>query len=227
MNSSKFWALSVLIGVALIAGVASAAERPTGIIPYPLRMEQGKGTYVLNSSTVICVKPGTTEMKAIGAYLAELLAPATGLTLPVKTPWFLKSSSIVLMLDKLRNDLGDEGYTLKSTGEGVTIVAAKPAGIFYGVQTLRQLLPVKIESTQKVNGVNWEVPCVTIEDKPRFKWRGYLIDPARQFRTKDELKRYIDLLALHKLNIFQLHLTDDQGWRVEIKKYPKLVETWL
>ncbi|MEI7900361.1 MAG: beta-N-acetylhexosaminidase [bacterium] len=195
------------------------------VIPKPLKIQQGEGAFILPEKTVISVKPSTPEMKAIGQYLADLLAPATGMKLDVKSPWFSKSSDLVLTLDAAQKDLGEEGYRLVCTLKGVTITAGTPAGVFYGVQTLRQLLPVEVESRQKVEGVAWKVPCVSIEDQPRFKWRGYLIDPARNFRTKEELKRYIDLLALHKLNILQLHLTDDQGWRIEIKRYPKLAET--
>jgi len=195
------------------------------VVPKPAKLQPGAGEYVVNADTVIYVKPSSAEMNAVGKYLSDLLEPATGLKLAVKSPWFGKASGIVLKIDPSRKNLGDEGYTLACTVKGVVITAAKPAGVFYGVQTLRQILPVQVENRRKVEGVAWTVPCVSIEDKPRFKWRGYLLDPARHFRTKEDLKRYIDLLAFHKLNIFQLHLTDDQGWRVEIKKYPKLVET--
>jgi len=98
-----------------------------------------------------------------------------------------------------------------------------PAGAFYGTQTLRQLLPPQIFSTEPAAGsVAWTIPCLKIEDTPRFAWRGLMIDPARRFVSKAELMKFIDLLALHKMNTMQLHLTDDQGWRIEIKKYPKL-----
>ncbi len=217
-NGNSVWA-TVLLSV----GLAGAGEMHA-IIPRPEKMSVAEGSYTIDSGTVIRISPASRELREIGNYLSGLLGPASGLNVPVKSSWFPKPGGIALTLDRQRKDLGDEGYTLTCTGKGVTIVAAKPAGLFYGVQTLRQLLPVKIESQQKVEGVAWQVPCVMIEDKPRFKWRGYLIDPARNFRTKEELKRYIDLLALHKMNIMQLHLTDDQGWRVEIKRYPKLVE---
>lgn len=200
-----------------------ALEIP-GIIPRPEKISVEEGVYSIGSGTVIHVSPGSSETRSVGKYLADLVEPAIGLKLPVKSYWLPKSRGIILTLDGKKRELGNEGYTLKCTAKGVTIVAAKPAGLFYGVQSLRQLLPAQIESKQKVDGVAWQVPCVSIEDKPRFKWRGYLIDPARHFRPMDELKRYIDLLALHKLNVMQLHLTDDQGWRVEITKYPKLVE---
>ena len=220
MNTTCIW-FSVAVLMLVVRGRLLAADGAAcNVIPKPLKVQQGEGMYTLTGKTVISVKPSTMEMKAIGQYLSDLLVPATGVKLDVKSPWFSKSSGIVLTLDASQRDLGEEGYRLVCTLKGVTITAARPAGVFYGVQTLRQLLPVEVERRQKVEGVAWTVPCVSIEDQPRFKWRGYLIDPARNFRTKEELKRYIDLLALHKLNILQLHLTDDQGWRIEIKRYP-------
>lgn len=207
----------------LSVAVSSAGEIP-GIVPKPEKISVGDGFCKIDGGTVIYLISDNKEIKGVGKYLAGLIEPATGLKVPVKSELFSKSEGIILRLDKKNKSLGDEGYTLDSTEKGVEITASKPAGLFYGVQTLRQLLPAQIESKKKVDGISWQVPCVSIEDKPRFKWRGYLIDPARHFRPKDELKRYIDLLALHKMNIMQLHLTDDQGWRVEIKKYPKLIE---
>ncbi|MDD4872820.1 MAG: beta-N-acetylhexosaminidase [Kiritimatiellae bacterium] len=202
-----------------------AADLNIKIIPKPTKIEKGDTIFTLNEKTVIIVKPSSTEVKALGSYLSDFLAPAMGARLTVKSSWFPKSNSIVLRLNSSEKRLGDEGYMFKCTPRGVTITAAKPAGIFYGIQTLRQLLPVQIESRQKVYGVAWTVPCLSIEDQPRFQWRGMLLDPARHFITKDYLLKYIDLMALYKLNQLQLHLTDDQGWRIEIKKYPRLTES--
>lgn len=201
-----------------------APDSPTvcAVIPKPVKMERAEGAFTLTGKTAIGV--GSPELAKIGRYLAELAAPATGFELAIEASSASEGGRIALKLDASQQELGDEGYKLVCTPGGVTITAASPAGVFYGVQTLRQLLPAEIENRQKVEGVAWTVPCVAIEDRPRFPWRGYLIDPARHFRTKEELKRYIDLLALQKLNRFQIHLTDDQGWRIEIKKYPKLVE---
>ena len=195
------------------------------IIPKPASLRQAAGFFTLAAGTVVGITPATPEMQRLGQYLTELVAPATGFKLAVKSAAASKANGIVLKIDASRKDLGDEGYSLTATSEAITIAAAAPVGVFHGIQTLRQLLPVQIESRQAVEGIAWKVPCVAIDDQPRFTWRGYLIDPARNFRSKQELKRSIDLLALHKLNILQLHLTDDQGWRIEIKRYPKLVET--
>lgn len=123
-----------------------------------------------------------------------------------------------------RSTPGSEGYELHAAPDRVTIVAPRPAGLFYGIQTLRQLLPAAIFSKTKVDDVAWDVPCVKITDSPRFAWRGLLLDPARHFTAKADLLAFIDTMTLHKFNSLQLHLTDDQGWRIEIKKYPKLTE---
>ena len=209
----------------VLASDPSSAPPDIPIVPKPGTLQPSAGVFSLNAETVVYIAPSSPEMNGLGQYLADFLAPAMGYALAVKPSGPSSTGGIVLKVDASVKELGDEGYTLTCTPRGITIVAAKPAGVFYGIQTLRQLLPLQIESRQKVGGTTWTVPCVAIADHPRFKWRGYLLDPARNFRTIEELKRYIDLLALQKLNILQLHLTDDQGWRVEIKKYPKLVAT--
>jgi hexosaminidase len=124
----------------------------------------------------------------------------------------------------LRERLGEEGYELDVTAASVQIRAAGTAGLFYGVQTLRQVLPPAVFRSEKVGGVQWAVPCVQVTDYPRFGWRGLLIDPARHFIGVRDVERFIDAMALHKFNRLQIHFTDDQGWRIEIRKYPRLVE---
>ena len=108
--------------------------------------------------------------------------------------------------------------------DSVVVRAGKSAGLFYGVQSLLQLLPPEVFAAKPVAGVDWKIPCVQIEDQPRFKWRGFMLDVARHFFTKDEVKQLLDALALHKMNTLHMHLTDDQGWRIEIKKYPRLTQ---
>lgn len=203
------------------AARGAAAESTIQIIPQPLSIQPAAGVFTLTSTTVIMVR--TPALDGVGRYLSDLLAPATGIRLVLRASG--AERRIVLQLDPGLAELGPEGYTLECTPAAVTLSAAKPAGVFYAVQTLRQLLPIQIESRQPVADVAWSVPCVSIKDQPRLGWRGYLLDPARHFRTPDELKRMIDLLAMQKLNVMQLHLTDDQGWRIEIKKYPGLTET--
>jgi hexosaminidase len=192
------------------------------IVPSPTSAVLGQGEFNLTEHTAIVAGPGT-ESEA--ERLAEALRSPTGYALPVKNEG--DANCIVLQLDNaLEAKLGGEGYRLVVTPDRVVIQAAAPAGLFYGGVTLRQLLPADIFSAKRVSSdtTRWNVPCVTVEDVPRFAWRGLLLDVARHFMPVEFVKRYIDLAALHKFNMLQLHLTDDQGWRVEIKRYPRLTE---
>ena len=122
------------------------------------------------------------------------------------------------------SDLGNEGYTLEVEQNKILIEASHPNGIFYAFQTLRQLLPKDIFRHAKTEGVKWYIPACRISDKPEFAWRGLMIDYSRTFWNKRITRKYIDALALYKMNKLHMHLTDDQGWRLEIKKYPELTE---
>jgi len=189
------------------------------IIPQPQKIEVNEGNFVLNEKTVVSV---STETKIVGEYLASEFRISTGFSLPIKI-CNLEKNHITLSL--LKNDkLGDEGYELVSTNDGIKITAQTPAGIFYGCQSLRQLLPPENLSKETVQNIKWTVPCVSITDAPRFKWRGMMIDPCRHFWDIEFIKKYIDMIALHKMNVFHWHFTEDQAWRIEIKKYPKLTE---
>ena len=135
-----------------------------------------------------------------------------------------KGSAIRLRLNPRLISLGREGYRLEISPDRITILAHAPAGLFYACQTLRQLLPPAIFREAPSAGATWSVPCARIEDTPRFAWRGAMLDCSRHFMPRSFVKKYIDLLALHKMNVFHWHLTDDQGWRIEIKKYPRLTQ---
>ena len=187
------------------------------VIPQPVDVAYGSGAFVLTARTVISTD---AAMRNVGYALADYVAPATGYRIPVGAP----AGVISIRTDTSLARLGDEGYRLVVTPAGVRIRAAKPAGAFYAVQTLRQLLPNQIFRQARVPGVIWSIPAVTIEDSPRFAWRGAHLDVSRHFMPKEFVKKYIDLLALHKLNRFHWHLTDDQGWRIEILKYPRLTQ---
>jgi len=190
------------------------------ILPQPKSIHAGEGSFTLTRETVIRADQQT---RAIGLLLAESLAPALGFTLEILTGTSTNQSEIVLGLSSDAAHVGSEGYTLSSSPEQIKILASTSAGVFYGTQTLRQLLPGEIFSRTPVTRT-WEVQAVTIEDSPRFAWRGLMLDSARHFIPKAEVLKMIDLLALHKMNVLHMHLTDDQGWRIEIKKYPKLTE---
>lgn len=202
--------------------VVFASESPDiSVIPRPNRITPREGIFTLTSETKIISGPGT---EALGQYLIGISESDMGFRLN-HTLEKSKEGLIELKLDSSLKNLGMEGYELDITPDRITLKAQHPAGLFYSIQTLRQLLmflPEKSTSSDIESSRNF--PCVTITDKPRFGWRGLMIDCSRTFWNKEYIKRYIDLLAFHKMNVLHLHLTDDQGWRVEIKKYPKLTE---
>lgn len=192
------------------------------VIPLPLHMVERAGTFRLDETTTI-VAPDAA--RAIGQQLACTLAPALGFLPAVAAAAGANGNTIDLRIDAgLADRLGPEGYLLTIDEGRAEIRAAAAAGLFYGTQTLRQLLPPDIYRQAAVGRAAWELPGVEIEDRPRFGWRGAMLDTARHFMPKSFIKKYIDLLALHKLNRFHWHLTDDQGWRIEIERYPRLTE---
>jgi len=204
--------IALLLALALVSQDSSLS-----VIPQPVRLTRAPGAFVLTARTVIATD---AAMRDVGYALADYVLPATGYRVPVRAA----GGAVSIRTDTTLARLGEEGYRLVVTPAGITIRASKPAGAFYAVQTLRQLLPVEVFRQAAVPGVTWSIPAVTIEDYPRFSWRGAHLDVARHFMPKEFVKKYIDLLALHKLNRFHWHLTDDQGWRIEILKYPRLTQ---
>jgi hexosaminidase len=193
------------------------------IIPKPVKLIEHTGKFVLDGKTIIEVD---STLNDVAKYLKNLLKPATQLDVQIKdiSSGDKEVNEIVLRINDSLSKLGTEGYVLQVSQERILIEGVEPAGVFYGVQTLRQLLPVEIESASVVNNKEWSVPCVEIEDYPRFPWRGFMLDVGRHFFDKELVKKMLDLMSLHKMNMFHWHLTEDQGWRIEIKKYPKLIE---
>jgi len=190
------------------------------LVPLPTSLTTNSGSpFVLTNTTSIAVDPGNAEVARTAELLALVLRPSTGFAIPISTGATI--GAIVLRLSP-NAALGAEGYQLTSSRDSVRITANAPAGLFHGTQTLRQLLPPQIESQLILSPMSWTVPAVTISDSPRYAYRGAMLDVARHFFTPRELKQYIDLLALYKLNMFHIHLADDQGWRIEIKSRPKL-----
>jgi hexosaminidase len=216
------WCVILMLSVA--AAQSSVAEEKTvSVIPKPGKVTVGSGVFTLTAATTIVVTKAT---RGEGQYLAELLAPATGFTLAVKEG-SEQANSIVLRSRLDNKAFGTEGYTLKVLRDRVTVDATTPVGVFYGIQTLRQLLPANLESKTKAAGVKWTLPVVAIEDVPRFSWRGLMLDTGRVYHPMDWLKQYLDLMCLHKMNRFHWHLTERVGWRIEIKKYPQLTKHYL
>jgi hexosaminidase len=192
------------------------------LIPQPVSLVPSAGAFELTSRSRIVVEPDMDEIAAIGRGLADLLEPLTGDRLPVLAAGQAPSAGDVLLTSSADTGLGEEGYELAVSPEYVTIAAPRPAGVFWGSQTLRQLLPAARPWDHRPGPE--VIPAVTIRDRPRFPWRGFMLDVARHFFGVDEVKRVIDLLAAYKLNVLHLHLSDDQGWRLEIRSWPALAE---
>ena len=189
------------------------------LIPKPVEMHRMEGKCELSSSSTIGYN--NKEAAATADMLADKINTATGFSLKAQQD---KSATIQFNLNRKPDEqLGKEGYTLTADTKGVTITANETAGLFYGMQTLLQLMPDQIESPSPVN-VNWTIPAVSIIDYPRFGWRGLMLDVSRNFFTKEEVEQYIDQMSRYKFNTFHWHLTDDNGWRVEIKSLPRLTE---
>ena len=213
--------------LALVSSAPAEGQEPAALIPRPAEVTWQPGEVQLKETTRIAF--AQPEARDEAETLAALLRPATGLPLPVgpmPAGSAQQSGLILLGIDGgAQSESGAEGYRLEvSPGPLIRITGAKAAGLFYGGQTLRQLLPAAIYATTPQASVNWKVPCCHIEDQPRFRWRGLLLDDCRYFFGKEYVMRMIDRMAVHKLNTLQWHLADDQGWRIEIKKYPKLTE---
>ncbi|WP_407552952.1 beta-N-acetylhexosaminidase [Streptomyces sp. Pv4-95] len=200
---------------------ADRAATPLGqVIPAPASVHSGGDPYTIGGRTVIRVPGGSGEARRVAGYLAGLLRPATGFALPV-TAKDGRDGIVLRLGGRSAKGLGEEGYRLASGGRGVTISAERPAGLFHGVQTLRQLLPASLE-TRSTQRASWQVAGGTIEDSPRYAYRGAMLDVSRHFFTVEQVKRYIDQLAMYKINKLHLHLSDDQGWRIAMKSWPKL-----
>ncbi len=197
-------------------------EGAAAIIPEPARLRLDDGRFTIENDTSIFYSAGA---ESVARYARDLLAPPTGFDLPAEMATAgAPAKGIVLYIDA-GSDFGpDGGYRLDATTSGIKISANQPAGIFYGIQSLRQLLPVEIEHREHVAGGDWSVPCCEIKDHPRFQWRGFMLDTSRHFFPLDEVKRVLGIMALLKMNVFHWGLTNDQGWRFDVKKYPRLIE---
>ena len=187
------------------------------VIPAPQSLVQHDGYFKLGNGTSFGA--ASPEAKTIAEFFAAKMRTATGYNIQVG-----EKGNITLNLDAAADVPNEEGYTLEVTNQGATVTAKTAQGLFYGMQTFMQLLPAEIESAQKVSGIAWQAPLVSVKDAPRFGYRGIHIDPCRHFMPIENMKKYIDVLSLFKINRIHWHLTDDQGWRIEIKKYPKLQE---
>jgi hexosaminidase len=214
--------VSLLLVVAVLAVPSTGRAADTiAIVPQPSKVTPRPGHFTLTRRTAVWTDAAS---ETLGRQLARYLEPATGFTLRVTSAGAPPAGSIALHLDPSLTRLGTEGYLLDVSAARIVARAPAEAGLFYAIQTIRQLLPPEVFRDAPVAGATWTIPSVDIEDVPRFAWRGGHLDAGRHFMPKEFVKKYIDLLALHKLNTFHWHLTDDQGWRLEIKQYPRLTE---
>ena len=210
-------ALCFLASCAEPQGEVKSYNQGINIIPTPQSLVQHDGFFRLGSNTAIAA--ASPEAKTVAEFFAAKMRTATGLNIQVA-----EKGNIQLSVDPSLDVANDEGYTLDVTKDGAVVVAKTAQGLFYGMQSFLQLLPAEIESPSKVNGIAWQAPAVSIKDAPRFGYRGIMLDPCRHFMPVENVKKYLDVLSLFKMNRMHWHLTDDQGWRIEIKKYPKLTE---
>lgn len=220
MNRITIFLLLLIIGVSCKQSVENTtenAEENYNIIPYPKSVIAQKGSFILNKDTKIVVDETT---KKIGEIFLKKTLLATSFPLDITNEG--SRNAVIFELDSSMEY--EEGYTLSVNSKRILAKAKTEKGLFYAFQTLRQLFPIEYETTKPVKGVKWEIPAVEIEDEPRFAYRGTHLDVARHFSTVGTVKEFIDQLAFHKINHLHLHLTDDQGWRIEIKKYPELTK---
>jgi hexosaminidase len=242
--SHSFWRRIASAGAVLILATSAACARtgttvtPHGpvakpivppprhaVIPAPSSIELAPGnSFAITPTTVVVFESADDRVRGIATDLAKLLGSALESAPAVRTASGAPSAGTIHLATRVSSpSLGDEGYELTVAADGVRIVAHQPAGLFYGVQTLRQLLPWSIEY-QAARPRPLSVPFATIVDRPRFVWRGAMLDVARHFFGVDDVKHYIDLITLYKLNRLHLHLSDDQGWRIEVKSWPNLTK---
>ena len=209
--------LTLAAGIVLCS--CGSHDPQIAIVPYPNHLETGRGTYRVTDRPVTCDSRTDERTQRAVVGFAARLATVTGGTNPVTVADEVPASGIRFVTDE---SLPAEGYELNVDGEGIEVRASQFPGFLYALQSLEQLLPAAVYGTEPAPDAAWEVPCVRIADAPRFAYRGMHLDVARHFFSVDEVKRYIDVMAIHKLNTLHWHLTDDQGWRIEIKRYPEL-----
>ncbi len=215
MNQIKKLFPAIALMATMSMGQVPALAADINVIPIPVKVSEQRGEFTLPQN--INIQYNTDEGKAIAGYLAGKLKASTGYTVNVGN----KKGNVTISINpKLK--MHDEGYQLQVTAKGVNIKAKTGKGAFYGMQTFLQLLPAEVESANVVKGVKWVAQCCNIDDYPRFGYRGFHLDPCRHFITVENVKKQIDLMASLKVNTMHFHLTEDQGWRIEIKKYPKL-----
>ena len=218
----KKMTMSLVCFLTVAIAICQSSTNNIAIIPEPVKLVQNTGTFTLPTNITI-EAPDIAELKTTINFLQQRLSVPTGYSVAVSNQ--SSTPTIKLSINKVADAaVGNEGYQLSIKPEAVTITANTPAGLFYGVQSLVQLFPKEIESSAVAPQVQWQAPCVEITDYPRFGWRGLMFDVSRHFFTKQEVKDFIDQMARYKFNLLHWHLTDDEGWRIEIKSLPNLTK---
>lgn len=218
MKIINHFALLLLFGCAVSCTQPenSISNESIGIIPLPSTYELKPGTFYITGQSSIGIDKSDPEMTALANYFNEEISDATGFSLPVNN-----SGTIIFQLGEHKK-LGEEGYQLSISSDQLILSAYKHHGIFNGIQSVFQLLPPEIKSKTVQADATWSINCIEVTDKPQFAWRGLMLDVSRHFFTKQEVKKFIDQMAEYKYNVFHWHLTDDQGWRLEVKSLPRL-----
>ncbi|MEG2060267.1 MAG: beta-N-acetylhexosaminidase [Alistipes sp.] len=215
----KLFFAALAIAILQGCGKLVPTDHNLAIVPKPVQLQAQDGVFELSGKTPICTTFEQEELSYATAALNEIVQPIFGKALTIKAVSAPQSDAINIMRNK---EMADEQYSLSITPSEINITAGGAAGVFYAIQTIRQLIPINAFSTKDIRA--FELPAVTIDDQPTMGYRGFMFDVARHFFSVDDVKRALDIVALHKMNIFHWHLTDDQGWRIEIKKYPRLTE---
>lgn len=220
--------LYFIMGIILMAGGCKSGSAPEpdktlAIIPAPVSIQGLKGDFVISEKTRIILAPADDETKLAAGFLANLVRNSTGISLTIEEGKRAPKGSVFMTLDTAIEN--DEGYELTVTHKKVIVRGGSAAGLFYAVQTMRQLMPAEVENPSIVEGLVLTIPACEIKDEPVFGYRGMHLDVGRHMFPIAYIKRYIDMIALHKMNRFHWHLTEDQGWRIEISKYPNLTTT--
>lgn len=218
MKIINHFALLLLFGCAVSCTQPenSISNESIGIIPLPSTYELKPGTFYITGQSSIGIDKSDPEMTTLANYFNEEISDATGFSLPVNN-----SGTIIFQLGE-HKELGEEGYQLSISSDQLILSAYKHHGIFNGIQSVLQLLPPEIKSKTVQADATWSINCIEVTDKPQFAWRGLMLDVSRHFFTKQEVKKFIDQMAEYKYNVFHWHLTDDQGWRLEVKSLPRL-----
>lgn len=214
---------SCIIIIIVCCNVFATDNARYGIIPKPKSLKELPGEFNINKHTVIIISEGDPLVNEMAVDFGARLKKCTGMDIKVHSPSLPETTPNSIIFKKSEG-MGREEYILHITPKNIIVTATSPNGMYYGIQTLYQLLPVQIYGETKVNGLKWKIPCCEIQDAPMFPYRGLMLDVGRYFMPKELVMKFIDVMSMHKQNYFHWHLTEDQGWRIEIKKYPRLTE---